>query len=208
MKKENIALIYRVLIVIVATVSLYLNFKLMPSIQFLLYFTNLSNLLCLIYFTILIIQTIRKKATKDKKYYIVKGMVTMCITLTMLVYNLVLSSSEGTELFQEHMLECNLVHIVVPLMVIFDYIIFGEKGNLRKEYPYIWSLALFVYQIIIMIYSSLGGTFIGGASYPYFYMDISKFGVVGVIINCLLILMCFIGYGTFVQTLDNGLRKK
>jgi len=58
--KEKIKLLYRILLVIVAAIALYLNFNLF-GVKGLLYFTNLSNLLCLIYFTVLIILTLLKK---------------------------------------------------------------------------------------------------------------------------------------------------
>ena len=48
--KEKISLIYKILIVIVSAIALYLNFKLYSFRQGILYFTNLSNLLCFIFF--------------------------------------------------------------------------------------------------------------------------------------------------------------
>ena len=120
--KEKIKLIYRIIIVIVSAIGLYLNFKFLSFEKGILYFTNLSNLLCLIYFLVLVILMLTKKVKRDDKYYIIKGMVTMAITLTMVVYNFLLRSTEAGNIFINHQLECNLVHIVVPLLVIFDYI--------------------------------------------------------------------------------------
>ena len=128
-------------------------------------------------------------------------MVTMCITLTMVVYNFILAGDSG--IFKNHMLECNLVHLVVPIMVILDYIMFGKKGNLKKEYVIYWCLGLFGYQVFVMIYSLLGGTFADGASYPYFYMNTEKYGVFGVFINTLVILIIYVLYGLLIQKLDN-----
>lgn len=205
--KETIKLIYRFLIVIVSAIALYLNFELLGFKEGIIYFTNLSNLLCFIYFTILIIMTLLKKVKRNDAYYIIKGMVTMAITITMFIYNILLTSN-GMSVFKGHELECNLVHLVVPLMVILDYIIFGEKGNLKKEYPIIWSLVLISYQFFILIYALLGGTFMDGMSYPYFFMDINKFGTIGVLINLLIIYIFFVGYGTIVQKIDNWLGKR
>lgn len=204
--KQNIALIYRIIIIVVTSVALYLNFKLLTFKTGILYFTNFSNLLCLIYFTILVIMMILKKEKNDDLHYIVKGMVTMSITLTMFVYNFILSGDKGV--FENHMLECNLVHIVVPLLVIFDYIIFGEKGNLKKSYPFIWTSVLFVYQIFIIIYMLLGGRFADGAKYPYFFMDVSKFGAFGVLTNSLIIIVVYIVFGKIIQIIDNKLSNR
>lgn len=205
--KERIKLLYRILLVIVAAIALYLNFNLF-GVKGLLYFTNLSNLLCLIYFIILIVLTLLKKVNRNDNYYIIKGMVTMAITITMLMYNLVLASDDGMGAFTGHQLECNLVHLIVPLMVILDYIIFGEKGNLKKEYPIIWSLILIIYQLFVIIYVALGGTFMDNLTYPYFYMDINEYGTLGIMFNLLVIYIFFVGYGTIVQKIDNWLGKR
>ena len=191
--KERIKLLYRILLVIVAEIALYINFNLF-GVKGLLYFTNLSNLLCLIYFTILIVLTLLKKVNRNDTYYIIKGMVTMAITITMFMYNLVLSTDDGMGAFTGHQLECNLVHLIVPLMVILDYVIFGEKGNLKKEYPIIWSLILIIYQLFVIIYVALGGTFMDNLTYPYFYMDIEKYGTLGIMFNLLIIYIFFVGY--------------
>ncbi len=212
MNKRNFTLVYRIIIVLVTLVALYLNFKLLTFKTGILYFTNLSNLLCFVYFLVLVIMMILKKDKDDELHYIVKGMVTMAITLTMFVYNFVLASDSNA--FHDHMLECNLVHLVVPLLVIFDYIIFGVKGNLKKSYPFIWTGVLFAYEIFIMIYIFLGGTFANGDKYPYFYMDVTRFGILGVILNSIVILLVYIIYGKLIQVLDNkvgnylSLRKK
>lgn len=203
--RRKICLVYRLIIILVASVALYLNFKLFTFKVGILYFTNLSNLLCLIYFIYLVILMLLGKDKNDTLHYIFKGMVTMAITLTMFVYNFVLASDPGV--FKYHMLECNLVHIVVPLLVIFDYIIFGKKGNLKKRYPFIWTSVLFVYQIFITIYMFFGGTFANGDKYPYFYMNTELYGIFGVIINSLLILVVYVIFGLFIQMLDNKLAK-
>lgn len=90
--KRKLALFYRMAIVIVSAIALYMNFKLMSFRLGILYFTNLSNLFCLIYFLVLVIMMLLNKDKENKYHYIVKGMVTMCITLTMFVYNFILTS--------------------------------------------------------------------------------------------------------------------
>jgi len=206
--KEKIKLIYRIIIVIVSAIGLYLNFKFLSFEKGILYFTNLSNLLCLIYFLVLVILMLTKKVKRDDKYYIIKGMVTMAITLTMVVYNFLLRSTEAGNIFINHQLECNLVHIVVPLLVIFDYIIFGEKGHLKKEYPLIWSLVLIAYQLFVVIYTLCGGKFINGATYPYPFMDIDTYGAGKYTISMVIAFVFFLGYGNIVQMLDNKLGEK
>lgn len=206
--KEKIKLIYRILIVVVSAIGLYLNFRFLTFEKGILYFTNLSNLFCMIYFLVLVILMLTNKVKRNDTYYIFKGMVTMAITLTMIVYNLLLANSSAAGSFANHQFECNIVHIVVPLLVIFDYIIFGEKGNLKKEYPIIWSFVLVAYQLFVTIYTANGGTFIDGSTYPYPFMDMEKYGAGQVTINMIVTFVFFLGYGNIVQMLDNKLGKR
>lgn len=202
--KEKISLIYKILIVVVSGIGLYLNFKLYSFKTAILYFTNLSNILVFLFYLVGLILYFTKKLKKNDTYYIIKGMITMAITITMFVYQIILSGSMNT--FVGHEVENAFVHLIVPFLVIFDYIIFGKKGNLKKNYPFIWSFILIVYQLFVIIYSLLGGKFMG-SDVPYPYMDISKNGIWTVILNCVLVYVFFVGYGTIVQTLDNKLGK-
>ena len=59
--KRKLALLYRIIIVIVSSIALFVNFKLMTFRLGILYFTNLSNLFCLLYFLVLVIEMILGK---------------------------------------------------------------------------------------------------------------------------------------------------
>ncbi len=203
--KEKISLIYKILIVVVSGIGLYLNFKLYSFKTAILYFTNLSNILVFLFYLVGLILYFTKKLKKNDAYYIIKGMITMAITITMFVYQIILSGSMNA--FVGHEVENAFVHLIVPFLVIFDYIIFGKKGNLKKNYPFIWSFILIVYQLFVIIYSLWGGKFME-SDVPYPYMDVSKNGIWTVILNCVLVYVFFVGYGTIVQTLDNKLGKK
>lgn len=205
--KEKNSFIFKILILIVCGLGLYLNFKIGPFNKMILYFTVQSNLLCFIFYLVVLLLKIKGKLKKSNTYYIFKGMVTMSITITMVVYWLLISSSNGLWIYKDHMLECRFVHLYTPILIILDYIIFGEKGKLKKSYPFIWSLVLILYTFFCVVYSYFGGTFINGASCPYLYMDINEFGIARVILNCGTIYIIYIIYGFIVQAVDNILRK-
>jgi len=206
--KNKISLIYKILIIIMCGIGLYLNFSMSSIGENIIYFTIQSNLLCFIFYTVVVVLELLKKLKKNNFYYISKGMVTMAITVTMFVYELLISTNGGVPGYENYMLACNFVHLIVPLMIIFDYILFGEKGNLKKEYPFIWSLILVAYSVFDVIYVALGGTFIDGAKYPYFYMNVDKYGIVGTLLNCVVIYVFFVGYGFIVQAIDNKIGHK
>ena len=54
----------------------------------------------------------------------------------------------------------------------------------------------------------LGGTFAGGVKYPYPYMNVEELGLFKVCINCMVIYVFFVGYGSIVQWLDYKLARK
>lgn len=206
--KTKLSLIYKFLIIIISGIGLYLNFSIMNFDDAILYFTIQSNLLCFIFYVAAFILYLTKKLKKNDTYYLLKGMVTMAITVTMVVYQVIALTDGHPEVYKTHMLACNFVHLFTPLLIIFDYIIFGEKGNLKENYPFIWSIVLIAYLLFDMVYVAAGGTFITGEKYPYFYMDPNTYGMTGVIVNCVIIYILFVGYGFIVQTLDNKIGKK
>lgn len=200
--RKKLDLLFKIIIVLVSGIGLFLNFKLLTVRDSIIYFTIQSNLLCFIFYLITVILMLTKKLKKNNMYYISKGMVTMAITITFFVYWIILSSGEGMEAYIGHNLENYFVHLFTPSLIILDYIIFGEKGNLKKNYPLIWSFVLIAYIIFDIIYVMLGGTFADGVKYPYSYMNVEELGLFKVCINCMFIYVFFVGYGSIVQWLD------
>jgi len=206
--KEKLSLLFKILIVIVCGTGIFLNIKLLSLQNSIIYFTIQSNLACFIFYLFIVLLMITKKLKKNNLYYISKGMVTMAITVTMVVYQTLLAPNGDMIAYENHLLECNFVHLYTPILIILDYLIFGEKGNIKKEYPFIWSLSLIAYQLFDFIYVILGGRFANGAKYPYPYMNTEIYGIIGVFINCLIIFIFFVGYGYIVQNIDNFISKK
>ena len=203
--KQTISLIYKSLIVIISFVALYLNFKFIKFKTAILYFTYLSNLAGFLYFLILVIRILMNK-NEGKYHYVFKSLVNINLTLTMVLYNLILAKNNPVYVGYE--LECYLVHLVVPLLVIFDYFIFDKKGCLKSNYQIVWTVSLIVYATFVLTYSFLGGKFIDGASVPYVFMDKSIYGTSGVIINYVLILVLYSISCLLIRLFDNFLGKK
>lgn len=206
--KERLSLLFKIIIVLVSGIGLYLNFNLLSFKESIVYFTIQSNLLCFIYFLGLVLFTITKKIKKNDFYYISKGMVTMAITITFIVYWFVLVPEGGIEAYVGHELENNFVHLFTPLLVIFDYIIFGEKGHLKKWYPFIWNLVLVAYVIFNVVYVLMGGRFTNSSCYPYPCMNIDNLGLFRVAINSIVIYIGFLLFGYLVYFIDNKIALK
>lgn len=205
--KEKLSLLYKIIIIIACGFGIYLNFKAFTIGGAIIYYTVQSNVMCFIFYFVTIILKLTGKLKKNSNYYILKGMVTMAITVTMVVFQFVITDS-GMTAYAGNELASIMAHIVVPLLVMSDYVIFGEKGNLKRNYPFIWSSTLVFYIIFNFVYVALGGRFGDGSIYPYLYMNIEVNGLLKVIISCITIFILFIGYGTIIQTIDQKLGKK
>lgn len=205
--REKFSLLYKIIIVIACGFGIYLNFKAFTVGGAIIYYTVQSNVMCFIFYLVTVILKIAGKLKKNSNYYILKGMVTMAITVTMVVFQFVITDS-GMAAYAGNELASIMAHIVVPLLVMSDYVIFGEKGNLKRNYPFIWSATLVFYVIFDFVYVALGGRFGDGSIYPYLYMNIEVNGLLKVIISCITIFILFIGYGTIIQTIDQKLGKK
>lgn len=205
--KEKLSLLYKIIIIIACGFGIYLNFKAFTIGGAMIYYTVQSNVMCFIFYFVTIILKLTGKLKKNSNYYILKGMVTMAITVTMVVFQFVITDS-GMTAYAGNELASIMAHIVVPLLVMSDYVIFGEKGNLKRNYPFIWSSTLVFYIIFDFVYVALGGRFGDGSIYPYLYMNIEVNGLLKVIISCITIFILFIGYGTIIQTIDQKLGKK
>ncbi len=189
MTKKEISLSYKVLTVTSLLVGIILNIRKTNSIISLLsYYTLQSNIICLIAFLSYIFMELRKKRYKSDVYYLIKGAIVITIVITALVYRVALAPNG----FQMDSLEKSInnkivadfmVHTLSPLLVLFDYILFDEKGRFKKYYPVIWLILPLNYVIYVYTYSFLGGQFygIGGSrKYAYFFLDYEVLGLTGV----------------------------
>ncbi len=199
MKISKVEFLFKLLIVIISGIGLYLNFRIAPVRYMILYFTIISNLAVFIFYLVTLILYLTKKLKRGDLYHMIKGMITIDITLTLVVYNLFL---RNVEFYQDHLIACTFVHLITPTLVMLDYVIFSEKGNLKTRYPVYWSLSIVAYGIFCYVYEGLGGKFLDGSTCPYYYMDVNKYGFIGVTIFSITIFMSFLAYGYLILYLD------
>lgn len=184
-----VALVYRLAAVaVIATgiVRLLDLFTADPSWITMLYFTAQSNVLALVWMAIVAIWTARDlradgpRGTTNPSARI-HGAVMMAVTVTMLVYTVVLVPSLTTDSsYVPYTLTDSLVHVVTPILVVFDWLLFTAKGRMRWFDPLLWALIPLLYLVFAFIYSALGGEFAPGVRYPYPFMNVEVLGVGGV----------------------------
>ena len=203
--KNKLSLIYKMIIIILSGIGVYLNFQIFTVKGALIYYTVQSTLFCFLFYLSIMFLNLIGKLKYNSWYYILKGAVTMSLLITMVVYQLFLSN---TNAYAGNEMTSVLVHLIIPLLVIFDYLIFSNKGNLKKSHPYMWSLTLVFYLIFYVIYALMGGKFNNQSNYPYFFLNVEEYGVIGVFINCIIIYGLFLIVGNSIQVLDQKLKKR
>lgn len=84
-----------------------------------------------------------------------------------------------------------LVHYVVPIMTISDWLLFDKKGSMKKTSPLIWAIGPLAYFAYIMVAAQMGGR------YPYPFIDVDMLGWSRVLVNGAGLTVFFIalGYG-------------
>lgn len=206
--KRRISLIYRIVLIICGIYGLYLNFTGLNgnAYKLLHYFTILSNVLVVLFFIFLIVNHYR-----NKEYLHIKGAITMSITITFLVFHFMLRPTMfnmiGTD-YSPYSAANLLLHYVVPLMTILDWILFDTKGEYKAYDPLLWLIIPTAYYVFSTINGIFGYTFINGSHYPYFFIDYDSLGLLGVLRYVLLILVAFIILGYIYYIIDRMLSKK
>ncbi len=163
------------------------------------YFTIQSNVMCLI----LLSWNLRKEPPA-----LLRGLATVCITLTFLVYHFMLRPESLTldNLNNLKNLATSFAHYLVPACVWIDYLLFTPKGGMRLYYPLIWLCYPILYLAYIMlIYKPAGGTFIVEGeicNVPYFFLDIEVLGAGGVALWCIAIAAGFLIISCLFLLLD------
>ena len=158
----------------------------------------MSNVLCALYF---FPAMLHESKGRDTLLPILKGAVVTGITITGLIYHFVLAGSfemQGTLSLSNF-----LLHYVVPLMAVTDWLLFSSKGNYRFTSPFL-CLVLpdgdFLYAVIRV---ALGATLgYDGNRYPYPFLNAYSLGWGRVIANGLALNLFFLVLG-FLNVIDD-----
>ena len=176
--------------------------------DFYVYFTNLSNFLCLGVMVAALVQTIKRK---EDGYVttapLLKFIGLLGILLTFLIFNFALAGGRDPQLNWRIGSLC--FHVVLPIMYIADWFLFYERKKCKWNYPIASISFPLAYVIFLLIHAAILGfdskiLTPTGASliYPYFFVDLDKQGVDGVLMWIALISMAFVALGFGFYGLD------
>ncbi len=212
-----LALIYRLCAVALTVLALYLITGLAsgrPSAGLFIYFTVQSALLGLLLLAASAIRTAqdlralgRDGCTALAPWLV--GAVTLGVTITMLVYHLLLvprvfAMASDYRPFSPRDL---LIHYVTPLGVILDWLLFVPKGRYRWWDPLAWLALPLGYLAFALVRAELGGPLPGGGRYPYFFIDLDALGWGRLLVNVAAFSFAFAMLGYLGYGLDSLLSR-
>ena len=172
--------------------------------DFYVHFTNLSNYLCIGIVLAELVQT----AKKSEDSYVttspfMKFIGILAIVLTFLVFNFLLAGRPDRDPQTNWRIASISFHVVLPIMYVFDWILFYEHKKVKWFYP----LASIVFPALYVTF-----VFIRAAIhnfnpevpylYPYFFLNLDNLGVSGVVKWVLILLVLFIALGYIFYGID------
>ena len=185
--------------------------------DFYVYFTNISNFLCLGVMVCALVQTARKKedgyvtAAPALKFVGMLG-----ILLTFVVFNFVLAGEEGRDPQLNWRVGSLTFHVVLPIMYILDWILFYERKKCKWFYPIVSAGFPLAYAIFLLIHAAilkfdssiLTPTGKGVLIYPYFFVNIETQTVPGVLMWIGILAVVFVVVGYLLFGIDRIQKKK
>lgn len=188
--------------------------------DFYAHFTNISNFLCIGVMFASLVQTAKKK---EDSYVTAAPMMKFIgmlgILLTFLVFNIMLAGAEGRDPQANWRIGSLSFHVVLPILYVAEWFLFRERGKCKWYYPIAsigFPLAYVIFlliQAIILNFdtSILIPTTTTPLIYPYFFVNLEKLGVPGVLtwIGILAVAFATVGYLFFgIDRLGKKISKK
>ena len=175
--------------------------------DFYVHFTNLSNYLCFGVVLAELIQTVKKKEDSYvDKLPLLKFIGVLAILLTFIVFNFILAGDR--EMYLNFQINSVLFHIILPILYVLDWFLFYERGKVKIAYPIYSTIFPIVYVIFIFIRAwILNFDPTVPYIYPYFFLNLDKLGVMGVIKWVILLALGFVVVGFLFYGIDKILSK-
>ncbi len=174
MKKETkIALALKIIAVIASIYGMCRNFD---DSSF-TYFTNLSNVFMDVMLVISIINDIvkakKEKGIMSNKTYLVKFLATISITLTFLVYMLILAPTYDEGFITAYLYNgagSLCVHFVMPILAIIDFILFDKAYKSENKHVFYAIIPPLLYVGFVIILMENGYVWRAGPA-PYNFLN-------------------------------------
>jgi hypothetical protein len=172
------------------------------------YFTNISNIAVAAYFWCATIMIITGKADGSEPWAPkLKYALTLAITVTWLVAHFMLN---GGLVFQGGVFnpEMLVLHYIVPICTIADWLLFDSKGHMGIYDPLLWPLFPLVYLVYLcVLVCGFGISSSVDGRWPYPFIDFDALGVPMVLINVIILVVAFVMLGLVYVLIDKQMAK-
>ena len=163
------------------------------------------------------IDSLRRGNADTLLYYytvqsVIRGAVTMCIDVTAIAYLFMPNGAKEAAVSDKAFYTGYiLMHYIVPLMVILDYLLFFPKGLYKALHPLCWLILPYLYIAFTMICAKFGSKifsgFGGSSRYPYPFLDTDLYGKNKVALIIVFITAAFLALGYLSFVIDRLLGK-
>lgn len=135
----------------------------------------------------------------------VKGAVTLYVVITGLVYHLVLTNSASgfavatVDRGLPETIGSQLLHTVVPLLAVLDWLLFDVRGRCRWRYPVYW----LAFPLGYLGFALVRGLVVD--RYPYPFINVTDLGYAGVAVSAVVLALAFWLLGLLFVLIDRSL---
>lgn len=219
-KNRTAQLIFQTIYCTLGFVGIVASFGIFDDItafrwDFYVYFTNISNYLCIGIMAAALIQTVKKKEDSFVTTApLMKFIGMLGILLTFLVFNIMLAGNRDPQL--NWRIGSLTFHVVLPIMYVAHWFLFYERKKCKWYYP-LASVALpLAYLVFIFIHAAImkfdTSVLLPGTTtpliYPYFFVNLETQGVAGVAKWIAILLTAFVAVGFIFLGIDKIGKKK
>ena len=164
--------VLKAVVIISATVGTVISYlagrnSFMGGRHVFMYFTIQSNIAVALISAIGIYRLLKDKSA-SKIWYTIKLVGTVSITLTGVVFGLVLAPTMGANAWN---IQNTLTHLIVPVVSVIDFFVMSNVATIKK----INALYVIIPPILYAIYAGIGYVnnwqFAEGINYPYFFLN-------------------------------------
>jgi hypothetical protein len=136
-----------------------------------------------------------------------KGAVTLYVVITGLVYHLVLTNPASgfavgpVERSLPEAIGNQLLHTVVPLLAVLDWLLFDERGRFRWRHALYW----LAFPLGYLAFALVRGLVVD--KYPYPFINVNELGYAGVSVSSLVFAVAFWVLGLAFVAIDRFARR-
>ena len=176
--------------------------------SYLVFYTNLSNLLCMFFMFFSLFAAVAEKRPRDFAPA-VKFVFLIMILVTFLLYNILLSDYPSVAAYFSS-LKNGLNHCILPILFVLEWFLFYERGKTRWSWPLLAMLPPFCYVVFILVRARMLAILcrLAPVVYPYYFLNLKKLGWPGFLRWMAILLAAFLALGYALCALDRRLGNK